>query len=69
MVGIDNEWYGYDEDNPECELYAVEAELEYLYDIESDLIPLVDDGIRGEIYALQKQREALLREAGGGTAP
>lgn len=69
MDGFDNEWYGYDEDNPECELYVIEAELEWLYDQERELNPLVDDGIRGEIYALQKQREALLREAGGGTAP
>lgn len=58
----DHEWLGYDEDNPECELYVIEAELEMLYDLEHALIPFVDDGVRGEIYVLQDERDRLKRQ-------
>ena len=41
------------------ELAEVDKQLDALHEIESDLKPLVDDGVRGDIYRLQKLSREL----------
>lgn len=51
-----DEWYA---ENDEERLADIQAELEYLYDVERLIAPYVDDGVRHTIYRLQDMRNEL----------
>lgn len=60
----EDEWYE-DEDfeTALCDMLEECAwKLDVLYELERYLAPFVDDGVRGEIYALQDRRDELKRQ-------
>lgn len=57
----DHEEIDYEPQDIEQALFEVNLELEMLYDADSAHQPLTNDGVRGQIYELQRWRDELQR--------